>query len=278
MVQVSRNERERGQVAVEAALVMPLMVAMVLGILQLGLISHARVVAKYAAYRAVRVGAMHNADVGAMENAAILHLLPVLANRNDVITSTRSATDVLAKMTEMKLENQLAVPGVKLVKVVVCGPTRGELKATGSQPLPGGSADQQARWGLGSANEVDFDDPGLHVANNAQQFSAVSVRQFNRTRLRIQVQLLYRMPIPFANWIIAHTYLGTKLPSLLMMGEPGMDELPPTHAQANLVRIAAAQDVYVIPINVGYAMRMQSNFFLGTNPPPESNRCIHYGN
>src|SRR5689334_11819330 len=94
------STRESGQVAVEAALVMPLFVFFILGILQLGLIAQARVMAKYAAYRAARVGAMNNADPQAIESAAIFHLLPVLVNSSEVIMPTSSATEVVQKFMQ----------------------------------------------------------------------------------------------------------------------------------------------------------------------------------
>ena len=90
---------------------MPLFVFLLLGILQLGLITHARVLAKYAAYRAVRIGAMQHADRQAMEAAAILHLLPVMANRNGVIAPTTSASQVLTKFAARMLANSTEVPG-----------------------------------------------------------------------------------------------------------------------------------------------------------------------
>src|SRR5690348_11066929 len=92
-----RSSRESGQVAVEAALTMPLFVFLLLGILQLGLTAQARVMAKYAAYRAARVGALNHADPEAIEAAAILHLMPVLVGNNEVIMPTTSSTEIITK-------------------------------------------------------------------------------------------------------------------------------------------------------------------------------------
>lgn len=268
-----RKFAESGQVAVETAMVMPLFVFLLLGMLQLGLITHARVLAKYAAYRAVRIGAMHHADRQAMEAAAILHLLPVMANRQGVIAPTTSTSQVLSKFTARMVANSTEVPGAPAVTVRICGPTESELRGTGSHALA--RADQRSRWGRGSQDEVDFDDPGLAMSGDG--WTGTGIRTFNRTRLRIQLQYLYRMPIPFANWIISQIYLGATLPAVLMMSD-GMPVQPNLSRQANQVRMASAQGVYVLPINVSYAMRMQSNFFLRRYPLPSSNECIHYGN
>ncbi len=266
---------ESGQVAVEAALVMPLFVFLILGILQLGLIAQARVMAKYAAYRAARVGAMNNADPKAMEAAAIFHLLPVLVGNSEVILPTSSSSDVSSKFTKhMGPDNEL--PGkAKMVKAVICSPLKGELDGGGSRSID--AAGQQARGGQGTNAEVDFDDPANQAFPAAYIRDASAVRRFKRLRLAVQVQLLYRMPIPFANWVIVNSYLGVNLPSVLMMPGKGVTERAKI-GQVNDVIKAAKEKAYVIPINVSYSMRMQSNLFLGRFKPPEKNECITYAN
>src|SRR5688572_13227446 len=69
----------RGQAAVETAIVMPLFVFTLLGLLQLGLLHQARLLTKYAAYKAVRSGSINRAKVDVMENAAIAVMLPMLS-------------------------------------------------------------------------------------------------------------------------------------------------------------------------------------------------------
>lgn len=267
---------ESGQVAVEAALVMPLFVFLILGILQLGLISQARVMAKYAAYRAARVGAMNHADPKAIEEAAIFHLLPVLVDTSDLIQPTSNSGEVLSKFARHKgFDNKL--PGnAQVVKAVICSPLKGDLDGGGSKPMPDGASGQQARGGQGTNAEVDFDDPANQSFPAAYVKDAGAVRRFKRLRLAVQVQLLYRMPIPFANWVIVNSYLGVNLPSVLMMPGKGVTERAKT-GQVNDVIKAAQGRAYVVPINVSYSMRMQSNLFLGSLKPPEKNECITYG-
>ncbi|MBM7114213.1 pilus assembly protein [Archangium primigenium] len=269
------RRRQSGQVAVETALIIPLYVFLILGILQLGLIAQARVMAKYAAYRAVRVGAMHNASPKAMEAAAVFHLMPVLTDsQGKKILPNDSSSRVVMKYGRLLGENSLGVG--QMVKVVICGPTDSELSGSGGQALAAGH--QSALHGRGSRNEVDFDDPRLMISEEEDQDpqTGPGMRQYNRLRLRAQLQLLYRMPIPFANWIITRTYLGATLPSVLMMTQKGVPNKPSTATQASSVRALEAMKIYTIPINVSYAMRMQSNFFLNKFALPKSNECIHY--
>lgn len=267
---------ESGQVAVEAALVMPLFVFLILGILQLGLIAQARVMAKYAAYRAARVGAMNNADPKAIEAAAIFHLLPVLVDSKDLIQPTSTSDDVVKKFSNhMAADNKLP-GGAQLVKAVICSPLKGDLDGGGTKPMPDGASGQQARGGQGTNAEVDFDDPANQSFPAAYVKDAGAVRRFKRLRLAVQVQLLYRMPIPFANWVIVNSYLGVNLPSVLMMPGKGVTERA-KKGQVEDVINAAKDKAYVLPINVSYSMRMQSNLFLGRFKPPEKNECITYG-
>jgi len=279
------HRREEGQAAVETAIVMPLMVVLVLGIIQLGLIAQARAVAKYAAYRAVRVGAMQNADLDKMQAAAVFHLLPVLpllsSGGAETILPTTGVGEVSLKFQRAMAENRMAMTAygpLEQVKVVICGPVTGELD--NSSPSPIGDWDQQAVHGHGSPNEVDFDDPVI-ATEDGQAISTggdmgVTLRYALRTKLRIQIQFHYRMPIPFANWVIARSYIGMQLPSMLRMGLE-RNALPPVRVKYLKVADAARQGVYVVPINVNYSMRMQSNFFMQRNRLPSSNECVTYG-
>ncbi|HSP78878.1 MAG TPA: TadE/TadG family type IV pilus assembly protein [Myxococcaceae bacterium] len=268
--------RQSGQAAVETALMMPLFIFLILGILQLGLMAQARIVGKYAVYRAARIGAMHHANTQAMEAAAIFHLLPVLVNNSNSILPTDSTTNILRKYGRTLLENQLNRAGsIRPIQIVICGPTSHELRGTSStDPLP--NAGQTAMGGLGGNNEVDFDDPKLAVPGGTNPQTGRGMRLYNRLRLRVQLQWLYRMPIPFANWIMTRIYIGASLPSVLMMNRRNQPPIAKFGRQANAVRFLAARGIYTIPINVSYAMRMQSNFFLNRYRLPTKNDCIHY--
>src|SRR5699024_9728327 len=70
--------RASGQAAVETALVMPLAVFMVLGLLQLFMVLQARVLAQYAVGRAVRMGALNFGSCAAMQQTAIAIMFPAI--------------------------------------------------------------------------------------------------------------------------------------------------------------------------------------------------------
>src|SRR4051812_17659394 len=68
----------RGQAAVEFAIVISLVLFMILGILQLALAQNARALTQYAAFNAVRAGAVSYADCTRMSHAAFATLLPAI--------------------------------------------------------------------------------------------------------------------------------------------------------------------------------------------------------
>jgi hypothetical protein len=287
-----------GQAAVETAIVLPLNLFLLLGIIQFGMLSQARYMAKYAAYRAVRVGAMNNANPKMMQEAAALALLPVLyipiggsADPNtDPTSSPASPLGILAArdLGYKALSTAGRGFGLDPISVTVCGPLKGDVSGL----------DQSTLNGSGSNNQIDFDDPrastewSTGVANSSD-----SLKAFIHTKLRVQVQFLYIMPIPFANWIINRAFLGMSMPTILRMGADSpadrINDLRPKsvsgtaldddakNAYNEIVRkiwlASTGLNIYVVPIFESYSMRMQSNFFLKSNPLPDTNKCVSYG-
>ncbi|MET0404777.1 MAG: TadE family protein [Cystobacter sp.] len=67
---------QSGQASVEAALSLPLTLFLMLGTLQLFLMLQGRILAEYAAFRAVRTGSVKHGDCQSMTHAAVLALMP----------------------------------------------------------------------------------------------------------------------------------------------------------------------------------------------------------
>jgi hypothetical protein len=255
----ARAGAQSGQAAVESAIVLPLFVFLILGILQLGLMHQARLLTKYAAYKAVRAGSLHNANVEEMEKAALAVLLPLLSARSqgeggiEFVRPVGSAQEFSTKWNEV-VTNQMPGVALKYAEVTVCGPTREDISA--------------------SSPELDFDDP--------KNTSPSGWRESQRTKLRVQVTLNYRMIIPFADWVIYQSARGRQIPSMLRMGKVTAAEQAKTSRRkfasastpAGTYESAAAQGVYIMPIRATYTMRMQSNFYLNRNSLPEKNECV----
>lgn len=244
---------DSGQAAIESALVLPLFVFLILGILQLGLMHQARLLTKYAAYKAVRAGSLHHASMRKMERAALAVLLPLVSRDRgggEQILPTHRAQDFENKWRwPQVLSNKMDEADLPYVQVTICGPQRGEFP--------------------GILREVNFDAPA-YVAGGEWQ-------KGQRTKLRVQVVFNYRMPIPFANQIIFAAARNREVPWLMRMGKPRDKERSFHDARDQDPYLAMAeQHLYVQPIRATYTMRMQSNF-LPQKPGhelPQENKCV----
>lgn len=257
-----RTSRESGQVAVETAIVMPLFVFLILGLLQLGLLHQARVLTKYAAFKAVRVGSIHNAKKSAMKRAALAVMLPMTGKRTNLgggqgmyYKATVSGFPIswaMAKGGVSKSDSDTANP----LKVTICDPTS---QVTG-----------------------DFDDP------DSQMGPGGGWEGQNHGRLAIQIQNNQEMVIPFANAVIFYILSAqerAELYNVLRMRPKGdqrhKDWLATRNAAngesrtINKFENLAKSGTYIIPIRASWSMRMQSNY-LSTNDDfklPTKNLC-----
>jgi hypothetical protein len=76
--QPAHQRSESGQAAVETAIVLPVMVFMLLGVLQMTLAYQARLVNEYAAFKVARAASVYRLDCGRMVNAGLMALVPTL--------------------------------------------------------------------------------------------------------------------------------------------------------------------------------------------------------
>lgn len=253
----SRGGTQSGQAAVESAIVLPLFVFLILGTLQLGLMHQARLMTKYAAYRAVRAGAMHHARVRPMERAALAVLLPLVSRDSghggEHIQPVDGAERFLAKWRGWPEVRDNRMKGnLSLVEVTICGPLDGDMP-------PG-------------VDQVDFDDPRWAASSDW--------RESTRTKLRVQVTFNYRMPIPFADRVIYSISRHRMVPGVLRMEHPRRGpEAPSRQESGGAYDALASSGVYVMPIRANYVLRMQSSLFPIHTPLPKKNECVfpfHY--
>jgi len=237
-----------GQAAVETAIVLPLMVFLLLGSIQMNLAYQARMVAEYAAYSAARAGAMNNASKTSMRNAALAVLTPTISNPMGGIASvakSATASDYLQKYMIASLlgGRYVAAPMMNIVDVRVCNPSTALI--TNSDLL--------------ANRELDFDDPAKSSLVTAGSRTQSSVDKLRRGRLSIQLRYNYNMPIPFANWVIWQIQNGSRLVSTLRLQKQSLLPAIPT---IDNYYITGMMGQYMMPIVVDYSMRMQSNLFV----------------
>src|SRR5207248_11354223 len=75
--------RQEGQAVVEAAIVLPAIVFLLLPTIQLTQLQQARIMAEYAAFSAARSGIVLNGDPTKMQEAAIIAVLPTFGRTDN---------------------------------------------------------------------------------------------------------------------------------------------------------------------------------------------------
>jgi hypothetical protein len=221
---------QRGQALVESAIVMPLMIFMILGVIQLVMVQHARIMTEYAAFNACRAGIVWNADPRPMQAAAIVSLMPTfsgvfdegdLGNPMNMIKKIiqraliyqvhrrlpegidlmRQGTDAILDALGMGGNSQIVDARNQLLDAIENAADKALINSI-NNALGGDPGDMVAvqivepkRGDFGLRGmEIDFDDPA----------------EFEKTRLSIKVRYLYMMRIPFANWIIHEAWLASE--------------------------------------------------------------------
>ena len=281
----------------ESAIVMPLMTFLILGIIQLVMMQHARVMTEYAAFNAARAGIVWNADKIIMENAAIISLMPTyegLFKTSDLGNPLQMLKRIAQRALLYQKSRQLpkaidllkngtgkiigSLPGLSGKGKASLGKQKDKLLDTAEK-----MADKALQKGITKAlgpgsdrfveitiknpksgdfgkrgREIDFDDP-----KNRKQ-----------TRLSIQVRYLYMMRVPFANMIIHQAWLagaagkelyGAIWNPQMQKKETGFRSVAPVKLKGFMNPIIgkmaklARQGIYMVPIKTTYTMRMQSN-------------------
>jgi hypothetical protein len=241
---------------IETAIVMPLFVFMVLGSFQLGLMHQARLMTKYAAYKATRAGTLHSASSSMMEAAALAALLPIVARTVSGGETFIKTTDAGGAKTAFqqfwdgsKVKNHEGT-SLPVLTITICNPTSS------------------------TAETGDWDFPSGDVSNWETN---------DKTKLTVQVLFNYRLVIPFANMVLWRITRGEENAEMLRVTRLGAQTLPgnikargnvaATTKLAGAYTSAADNNIYVIPIRANWNMRMQSNFLPSKYPLPSENLC-----
>ncbi len=247
---------------------MPLFVFIVLGLIQLALMHQARLMTKYAAYKAVRAGSVNRADMMVMENAAVAVMLPLLTEMTPIAAGNAeiqpqyrvyrisNATEYASAYNDATAgRDNTAFAGKRMVEVTVCHPTVNEISP-----------------------DEDFDDYRTNPMGNAGDWTP-----YEATKLSIQVTTYLNLYIPYANaflWWAAYGELsGERLATmkrLRLAQEGGVNVRREVFSGQSYtleeLRAEAERGNYVMPIRGSYSMRMHSNISQNSNLP-DMNEC-----
>lgn len=254
-----RSGGESGQAMVEAAIVLPALVFLLLLSLQLTQLQQARLMVEYAAFNAARTGIVRNADNGAsngfdgpMHEAAVLSVLPTFGRADSFGQLGRTLLAFKAQ------EAALKPFGLSPVRVHVLSPAKADFPRLGAH-LHG--------------RELDFDDVRPEAAE--------------ATLLSVQVRYLYELRVPFANRMIQTLWMalrtgtlrgwgGSDWSSPRLGGQAGRDAVEgsrliafgttvpdgtPEGISLGALVAAGRAGRFLLPVEAFSTMRMQSNPF-----------------
>jgi hypothetical protein len=293
--------RESGQVAVEAAIVMPMMVFLTLGILQLTMVQHARLMTEYAAYQAARAGIVWNGNPMRMHDAAVIALLPTFGRTDDLTQLGRSweRHQRVDKILRQVAWGPAGVPQPdELNGANLFGLVRVDTISPASFPA------MASIWKLrdqGNWEELDFDGPETFpevpaLDTKIQHFFNLPLPDDSETayrkstRLTIRLRYWYEMRVPFANQVIFTSWFATNAGVALggILGGPvsgreaiegqwqgighqrGWDTVTTTematlwalsNGDIDNISDQLGGKKYYLPLSATHTMRMQSNFY-----------------
>jgi hypothetical protein len=273
------------------------MVFLILGIIQLVMVQHARVMTEYAAYNAARAGIVWNANRITMENAAVISLLPTyegLLKENDIKNPVQMLKRILQQALLYQVNKRLPQAidllkngAQKVISKIPVGTKGQEVLTSATDDLLNAAesvADVALQKTLTTALgpgddrlvEVTIHNPTQSsFGQRGRELSFDDPSRRSDTRLVISVRYLYMMRVPFANWIIHQAWLAGRAGKRLYgavwnaqenaPGETGFRSVSPVSENSfvdstlNTVEALGRQGIYMVPLTASYAMRMQSD-------------------
>ena len=259
---------------------MPLTVFIILGVIQVCLLTQSRAMLKYAAYRAARAGALHNGCQDKMMEAARTVMIPMMHGTNSLMPA-KNLSSYMVSYAEAIPNRTLPDFLLQEIEIRICGP----LKDWITTDYTFSPQNEQS--------EVDFDQLWNTEAITGVGAPADVVESFERTKLKVQVKFYQRLIIPFVDATIYHLWRGETTFMSLMSNGPRADSSRAgmfdndvgqkaggtPAAETNFALTAGAwMGHYYLPMYASYAFRMQSNFFPDTTgcELPAQNTCWHY--
>jgi len=249
--------------------VLPVLIALLLGVVQLTLLAHAKLMTEYAAFCAARAGIVWSGNNERMRNAALLALLPTHGRSDDLSNFGESL--VHHEWTDRNLRR---LPwGGEVPSEVNGAPLNGLVRVDTLHPT-GANFEAVARESGSSRalEEVDFD----RVEQSATRRAGV---------IKVRVRYWYELKVPLANWLIfvswyainaALRVTGALHESQLSSsgGAPGIAhrEGYPSATRSEMAVLwklgtgqlrlpGLAAKRFFLPVTATYSLSMQSNFY-----------------
>lgn len=220
---------QNGQAAVESAIVLPLMVFILLGVIQLSIAYQARLLSEYAAFKVARAASVYRLDCRHMVNAGLMALIPSMSRSGR--DSLRERYSRLAR----QVLGQNRPPG---------------LAAVSGSPVP--------------LVQVDY-----RVSDYRRTFDEQLEVDARPMKVHVRLAYFYEYRIPFAGWLISRVWLASQTGRPWTTGAdpvmPVQRQAEPVTRVAEpspdwvVVDRAIRQNYFTVPIVATWSMRMMSD-------------------
>lgn len=247
----NRPDPTSGQAFVEAALTLPLWIALFLCTLQLALLAQARLLTEYAAYQAARAGIVWGGDPEKMQDAAAFVLAPTACPTRHpagaMLCRAAAASEVpalrqaaaMAAIHGLSADPALGFPGAHVYLLNPHWPTHHHL----------------------------FDRSGTLAFD---RFDTEADERRDATLLTIQLLHWFELKIPFADRILWSAWIAARKGGALFGGTPAIPAGDELHrgpdnpwvsegAWAAMRGAAAGAGTHFLPVVAHHTMRMQSD-------------------
>ncbi|NLG75362.1 MAG: pilus assembly protein [Xanthomonadaceae bacterium] len=177
---VTGRSSQHGVAMIETAIALPILLAVILGSIQFGLIYEAKATLNHAALRAARAGAVEHADPGAIRRGLARGLVPLYSPSSSLAGF---------ESTFARVDSELRTSA----RIRILNPTQ-EAFADFSEEVEG-------------VREIPNDR--LHVRSTARGAqSGINIQDANL--LRVEITYGYELKVPLVNWFIARTLLALR--------------------------------------------------------------------
>lgn len=172
-----------GQAMVEFIIVIPVLILLIFGAVQIGLIYSAKTTLNYATFQSARLAAVNNATYSSLRRGLIRGIAPLYTS-NTSLTTVRTDIDAGINSSNTKRDAQSEVDAY--TKITRISPTKKQFKASG--------------FGVRNAdNTYEIPNDNLMYRPTTKKDGA-SVQDANL--LKIRVQYCYKLMVPLVNRII----------------------------------------------------------------------------
>lgn len=173
----------RGQAMTEFVIIIPVLILLIFGAIQIAFIYSAKITLNYATYQAARVGANENATYGGLRRGLVRGLAPLFTSTSDL---SNVRTDIMEGIASTSTKRSAVSEVDNYIRIIRLSPMASSLSISA----------------FGVSNNLGYlelpNDNLMYRSDAPQQ--GVSIQDANL--LKIRVQYCYKLMVPIVNKII----------------------------------------------------------------------------